>query len=354
MPDDEALTRHRLYYTYPLDDNPELRITMGFAARRPSLTFAADVVDANVYIMKHWVLDFIAQSAGIPEESVCKTIIPLLARNQHTTINTSENVFHMPEKKIGRTISTHWMFRKLTESIDIQLLNAVPSLFLLEKVDNLRVFCTIIEEHPNSPYKIYRINKRDNFHAINQEIIGIKCQHLLLSPEPMVQSVWPVFPKSRTALGVTSPDRYGTCVTTTPIPTPPKNFNGFPLFPAIPPMPSGASIALLLPSNPFTLKERSGDQQVYIVDSFVESVPSVNTFITRSVIGPNVTIGEGARITDSIILANVEIGGKTVIINSVVGAGAVISAAKKITNSIVAPRCYVEEDENDRIVAHEN
>ncbi|CCW62253.1 unnamed protein product [Phytomonas sp. EM1] len=356
MADDEVMMRHRLYYVYPLDDNPELRITMGFAARRPNMIFAANVVDANVYIVKHWVLDFIAQSAGIPDENVNKSIIPLLARNQHTTINTSENVFLTPDKKIGSTIPTHWMFTKCAEAIDVQLLNAVPGLLLPEKADNLRVFCTILEEQPYTPCKVYRINTRDNFQAISQEIIRIKCQLLQSSPDPTSQSTGLAPVQPRTGLGMGSPDRHDACVTTSPLPVPVsrKGFSSFTVFPAGPPMQSGGAIALLLPTNPFTLKSRIGDQQVYIVDSFVESVPSVNTFITRSVIGPNVTIGEGARITDSIILANVEIGAKTAILNSVVGTGAVISAAKRITNCIVAPRCYVEEDESDRIVDHEN
>ena len=120
------MSHHRLHYIYPLEGKPEVRITMAFAARRPDLTFAADVVDVHVYLVSRWVLDFIAESAGIADMTVRKDIIPLLARSQHTIANTSEKSFVTPSEKLHTSIPLHWTGEGA--DLSVQSLNAACGL----------------------------------------------------------------------------------------------------------------------------------------------------------------------------------------------------------------------------------
>lgn len=349
----------RLHYMYPFDERPELRVTMAFAARRPNLTFAADLVDAHAYIVRSWVLDFIAESAGIPDASVRKYIMPLLARSQHTLVNTADGAFIPPDKKIEHTIPTHWMYRRTRGEVNISVMNAAQGPLLPEKADNLRAFCTIFAENPAAPMKIYRINTRDNYQAVNQEIIHMKCQLLGLLEDPVAAAAAASLSigGARHGGGVSSRPAATSRSMPAPLLRAPSNepllySSGFNNSGPCPPNPnaSASALSLLLPDNPFTLRHKLGSQQVYILGSFISSVPPPNAFITRSVIGPNVTIAAGARITDSVILANVDIGAKAVITGSVIGTSAFINADMRVTNTIVAPRCVVEEDAEDTIV----
>lgn len=314
------MSLRRLHFMYRLEDEvedgeripaqkPEPRISMAFAARRPRMTFGADLVDVHAYLVRHWVMQFIAESAGKPDISVGKDILPMLARSQHSTVNTAAGIFVLPDAKICHPIPHHWLHKRHGD-LTVQSLNAAPGIPLPPEADTLRVFGTILDEDPNALCRVYRIHNRTNYQAANHEVVRAKCQELHLEE-----------------LGEATNASAANQLTT-----------------------SARALAALLPDNPFTLRARMGSQQVFIVGSFVDSVPPPNVYITRSVIGPNVTIGAGARITDSILLGNVEIGSKAVITNSVIGTSAVVTAGRRVTDSIVAPRCYVEQDETDCIV----
>ncbi|CAG9577358.1 conserved hypothetical protein [Leishmania major strain Friedlin] len=343
---------HRMHYLNPLEGKPEVRITMAFAARRPDLTFAADVVDAHAYLMSRWVLEFIAESAGVSDMSVRKDILPLLARSQHTTVNAAEKVFVTPADKLKMNVPLHWLGEGA--EISAQSLNAACGLSLPEVTDSLRVFCTIYEEDPDVACRICSMNTRDNYRALNHDIISAKCSQLQLEEPPL---------GTGSAAGVGGAFGGGTSAV-----------NRFALPSLLPhggahaghtgaaggaahgdsgkPAPSAGAVALssLLPDNPITLREKIGDQQVCIVGSFIDSVPPPNVFVTRSVIGAHVTLEPGVRITDSILMGNVEIGAKAVVSNSVIGTGAVVNAGCRVVGTIVGPRCVVEENASDTII----
>ncbi|KPA85162.1 hypothetical protein ABB37_01537 [Leptomonas pyrrhocoris] len=337
--EESHVSHHRLHYIYPLEGKPEVRITMAFAARRPDLTFAADVVEAHVYLVSRWVLDFIAASAGIADMMVRKDIIPLLARSQHTMVNASEKSFVTPSEKLHTNISLHWTGEGA--DLSVQSLNAARGLPLPEVTDPLRVFCSIYEEHPDVACRIYRMNTRDNYRALHHEIISAKCFQLQLD-EPAAQTGGGAAPSRRSA-PPSLLQHHGTF-----------GHHGGPqdAHADSKPSPSLGALALaaLLPDNPITIKEKIADQQVYIVSSFIDSVPPPNVFITRSVIGAHVKLEAGARITDSILMGNVEVGAKAVIAHSVIGTGAVVNAECRIGGTIVAPRCVVEENAQDTII----
>ncbi|GET90170.1 hypothetical protein, conserved [Leishmania tarentolae] len=343
---------HRMHYLNPLEGKPEVRITMAFAARRPDLTFAADVVDAHAYLVSQWALEFIAESAGIADMSVRKDILPLLARSQHTTVNAAEKLFLTPADKLKINVPLHWLGEG-TE-ISAQSLNAACGLSLPEVTDSLRVFCTIYEEDPEMACRIIRMNTRDNYRALNHDIISAKCFQLQLEESPL--STGGAARAGGALIGGTGA------------------VNSFAVPSLLPhgsvhaahtggagggahgdsgkPAPSAGAVALssLLPDNPITLREKIGDQQVFIVGSFINTAPPPNVFVTRSVIGAHVTLEPGARITDSILMGNVEIGAKAVVLNSVIGTGAVVNAKCRVSGTIVGPRCVVEENAIDTII----
>lgn len=78
---------HRMHYMAHVEEEPQVRISMTFAARRPDLMFTSNLIDAHVYCVRHWVLQYIAASAGVAEVSVRRTVIPLFARSQHASVN---------------------------------------------------------------------------------------------------------------------------------------------------------------------------------------------------------------------------------------------------------------------------
>lgn len=340
------VSHHRLHYIYPLEGKPEVRVTMAFAARRPNLTFAADVVDAHVYLVSRWVLDYIAESAGIADMTVRKDVLPLLARSQHTMVNTSEKSFVTPSEKLHTTIPPHWIGEGA--DLSVQSLNAARGLPLPEVTDPLRVFCSIYEEHPDVACRIYRMNTRDNYRALHQEIISAKCFQLQLDePAGAAAAAAGASPAGRGGLPSllqqqhSAGGHHGSGA----------GQHGGGHADSKPPPPLGAlALAALLPDNPITVKEKVADQQIFIVSSFVDSVPPPNVFITRSVIGAHVKLEPGARITDSILMGNVEVGAKAVVSHSVIGTGAAVNADCRVISTIVAPRCVVEESVQDTIV----
>ncbi|XQJ28489.1 Nucleotidyl transferase, putative [Leishmania guyanensis] len=343
---------HRMHYLNPLEGKPEVRITMAFAARRPDMTFAADVVDAHAYLMNRWVLEFIAESAGVADMTVRKDILPLLARSQHTTVNTSERAFATPAEKLKVNVPHHWLSEGA--GISAQSLNAACGLALPEVADSLRVFCSIYEEDPDKACRVYRMNTRDNYRALNDDIISAKCSQLHLE-EPLLNAGGAAGPGGAGGGGTGVVNRF-----TLPSLLPhggahPGHYGGTggaAHGDSSKPAPSAGAMALatLLPDNPITLRERVDDQQVYIVGSFIDSVPPPNVFVTRSVIGAHVTLEPGARITDSILMGNVEVGAKAVVLNSVIGTGAVVNAGCRVVGTTVGPRCVVEENASDTII----
>jgi hypothetical protein len=330
------VSHHRLHYIYPLEGKPEVRVTMAFAARRPDLTFAADVVDAHVYLVNRWVLDFIAESAGIADMTVRKDIIPLLARSQHTMVNTSEKSFVTPSEKLHTNIPLHWTGEGA--DLSVQSLNAARVLPLPETTDPLRVFCSIYEEHPDVACRIYRMNTRDNYRALHHEIISAKCYQLHLGEPAAV-----VPPGAAGRASLPSLLQHSSCGHH-------SASQGSSADNKPPPSLGSIALAALLPENPITVKEKAGDQQIFIDSSFVDSVPPPNVFITRSVIGAHVKLEPGARVVDSILMGNVEIGAKAVVTHSVIGTGAVVTAGCRVSRTIVGPRCEVEESVQDTIV----
>ncbi|KAG5500575.1 hypothetical protein JKF63_03670 [Porcisia hertigi] len=344
---------HRMHYHSPLEGKPEVRITMAFAARRPHMTFAADVLDAHAYLVSRWVLEFIAESAGVADMTVRKDIVPLLARSQHTTVNSAEKVFLTPADKLKMNVPLHW----IGEGVDIsaQSLNAACGSWLPEVTDSLRVFCTIYEEDPDASLRICRMNTRDNYRALHHDIISAKC-FLLHLEEPSLTTSSAVATGGAVGGGASGAVNWS-ALPSSLVPTAvhaghSSSIGGAGHIDSCKPAPSAAAMALsaLLPDNPITLREKLGDQQVYIVCSFIDSVPPPNVFVTRSVIGAHVTLEPGARITDSILMGNVEIGAKAVVSRSVIGTGAVVNSGCRVVGTIVGPRCVVEENATDTII----
>ncbi|KAG5474833.1 hypothetical protein LSCM4_04010 [Leishmania orientalis] len=343
---------HRMHYLIPLEGKPEVRITMAFAARRPDMTFAADVLDAHAYLMNRWVLEFIAESAGVADMTVRKDILPLLARSQHTTINAAENAFVTPADKLKVSVPLHWLGEGA--EISAQSLNAACGRLLPEVTDSLRVFCTIYEENPDVACRICRMNTRDNYRALTHDIISAKCFQLQLE-DPLLSAAGAAGAGGAVGGGSSAASRFA-LPSLLPYggahPGHHGGAGGTAHADSGKAVPSAGALALsaLLPDNPITLREKIGDQQVFMVGSFIDSVPPPNVFVTRSVIGAHVTLEPGARITDSILMGNVEIGAKAVVSNSVIGTGAVVNAGCRVVGTIVGPRCVVEEDASDTII----
>nr|CCC95740.1 unnamed protein product [Trypanosoma congolense IL3000] len=320
---------HRLHFMCPREDEPEPFISFGFAARRPNLTFAADVVDVHAYLVRHWVLRYVAETAeeGMTVQRDC---IPFLARSQHSTVNVAHNVLLRPDNKIKYTIPNHWLF---DESSPVPLLNARPGPALPVEADNLLVSCTIYEESAATSMHAYRVKTRANFTAVNNDILVGKCSVLGLVEE---------IGSFGTTAGRHHQQQQSrkAAASTAHIAA-----EGSSTLPA-----SALALCNLLPDSPITVVLKNESQHVQIKCSFLRSVPTGNAFITRSIIGKNVTLGTNVRITNSIILDNVEIGMNSVITGSVVGSSAMINPGVRVMNCIVGPQCLVEADRKDSVV----
>ncbi|KEG10107.1 GDP-mannose pyrophosphorylase [Trypanosoma grayi] len=319
---------HRLHFICPYEDSPAPRISLGFTARRPNLTFAADTIDAHAYLVRHWVMHHIAESAG-EGMTLQRDCIPFLARSQHSTVNAELDVFLRPDSKIKFSIPKHWLFEG---DSSVQTLNACPGSVLPAEADNLLVCCSIYEERENEAMRVYRVRTREDFLAVNHEILAAKSDLLELGETaanvPGTQHQHPHQQQQRKSSGK-------------------KGMEAI-VGPVLPP--AGAlTLSYLLPDSPFNLQAKKGSQQVQIKSSFLRSVPTGSSFITRSIIGSNVTLGANVRITNSVILDNAEIGANAVITNSIIGSSAMVNPGVRVVSSTVGPQCLVEADVTDSV-----
>ncbi|ORC87019.1 GDP-mannose pyrophosphorylase [Trypanosoma theileri] len=326
---------HRLHFIAPHEEKPVPRISVGFASRRPNLTCTADTMDAHVYLVRDWVLHAMAEYAG-EGMTVQRDIIPFLARSQHSTLNAEENVFLRPDSKIKYNIPNHWLYEK--ESF-VHLLNACPAPVLPVEADNLLVCCTIYEEREDEPMRVYRVKTREDFLAVNREILTAKCDlHGLNEPVVNASNTQQQQQKQKQQQQKQSKQQGGKYLA-------PATFSETTQMPA-----SAFVLSSLLPDSPFTLQMKQGIHQVQIKRSFLRSLPSGNVYITSSIIGSNVTLGVNARITNSVILDNAEIGANAIITNSIIGSSAMVNPGLRVVNCTVGPQYIVESNGIDSVL----
>ncbi|CAD2218766.1 hypothetical protein, conserved [Angomonas deanei] len=320
-----SLLQHRLYFMSPYE-GAEAAISVAFAARRPNLTCTADVVDTGVYALRSWVLHFMDKSDEFDNDCTLQELAlsPTILRSQHTQVNTAAGIYNTPDRKLHYTVPLHWMYNDKNESICV--LNAANGIHLPARGDSVRVFATILEEKADIPRRVYRIDSLENYKSVSQELVLRKCYSLGLLEGAA--------PKKGAEVGL--PKVSGVPPSLDP------SAGGPPL--------SSFALAHLLRDNPITLKEKLGSLKLYISGSYLVTPVNPGCYVTNSIIGPGVRLGEGARVTNSIILRGAEIGEKAQILNSVVGAEAGVAANKTIRASVIGTWCQVEEDVTDEVI----
>lgn len=322
---DELLVQHhRLHYLQPYVDAPTPTLSMGFAARRPNLTFCADVVDAHVYLLKQWVVEFIANIAknhpmldGV--SSLRLDIIPLLARSQHALVRSEEGKFITPFEKLlvdklpaalGADWASDLSSTRSVGSLNAARLSSNPTAPPCTKADALRVTCTIYQEAQSvaeNLHAIRRVNTRENYLALHHEILQ------MLPPQGASANADDV-----TAIGIMCLDQFAD---------------------------EHDSVVSSVPPA-FTS---------HVTQSLLRSAPAhAETYITRSIVGQRVVLGKGVRITNSIISDNVELEDNTTIVNSVLGGGVVVKAGVRIACCFAAPQVLVAKDASDMVVTTED
>ncbi|KAG8341968.1 putative Nucleotidyl transferase Bacterial transferase hexapeptide (six repeats) [Trypanosoma vivax] len=326
--DSGGIFHHRLHFICPREDEPDPSVSFGFSSRRPNLTFAADTVDVHCYLVRNWVLHYVAESAG-EGMTVQRDCIPFLVRSQHSTVNTVQNVFLHPGTKIKHNIPDHWFLR---EDSPVAPFNARRVSLLPTAADKLFVACTIYEEQENKCMRAYRVKTREDFIAVNNDILVNKCKMLGLM-DAQVNPEGTLRPTSEARNKLTS--RGADERRDAPLPLVAT---------------SAMALCRLLPDSPFTVVLKSGSQQVHVKCSFLRSVLSDSAYITSSIVGSNVTLGANVRITNSIILDNVEIGSNAIIINCVIGSSAMVAAGVRLMQCTVGPQCVVESDKRDAVL----
>lgn len=302
----------RLHFLRSMEHDPQPNVSVGFAARRPNLTFCADVVDAHVYLLRSWVVEYVATLAAsnptiddVP--TLKKDILPLLARSQHALLNKETGTYLTPiqrlqAEKIHSARNVDWALDTRTTR-SIGCLNSVHSATPHECVDAdaLRVVCSIyteasaMEAHPQC---VRRVNSKENYLHIHHEVVSaLPNSQKDFTPNTMA---WTVLD--------TSADEHDQC----------------------------------LHQNPAASSR--------VVQSLIRSVPQSDAFITRSVVGQRVVLGKHCRITNSVVADNVELQDNSVVTNSVVSAGTVVHAGVRVVNCFVAPQELITSDETDTIV----
>ncbi|RNF00986.1 GDP-mannose pyrophosphorylase [Trypanosoma rangeli] len=333
---------YRLHIMCPYEERLRPYVSMGFGARRPNLTFACDTTDAHVYLVRHWALHAIADSAG-EGRSVQRDCIPFFALNQHSTINEKHSLFARPENKIKYNIPKHWLFER---DCFVNFLNASPGPVLPAEADNLLVCCTIYDERPETYMRAYRVRTCEDYIAVNKEIIFSKC---------LLHGANETMPRSATS---------GTAKYTHPPPhqqqqpqsiqRPSQSFMGkqsiyravnssrFPF--------SAMALSGLVSDSAFTIRADDVSRGITVIHSFLRTSPTCKATIARSIIGNNVTLGPDVRISNSIILDNAEIGAGATISNSVIGSSAMVTAGVKVMNCTVGPQCLVESHRIEKAI----
>lgn len=311
---------HRLHYIMlsKPDAKPKpLTVSLPYAARRPRLVFERGVVNPQVCLVRHWVLEYIASlcEEDVPSMSVEEDILPLLARSQHALINVSKRVLVPPEKKLDFPIPVHWFFSGEGRQ-KVKSLNAGNNEFIPEHTDNLLVGAVVYEEHPMSNRRIYKLNTKQNYVSANQEVMA--CRALRSSSAALGADGRP------SGIRLVSPDDSN------------------------PSTPLQNALSDLLPDSSVFLLEKDGSQGLYVRHAFLRSVVPPNTYITRSSIGADVKIAPGVRITDCVIMRGVEIHAGAVLSRSAVGEASSIAEGVKLMNSVCDPHSLVEEDMSDK------
>jgi NDP-sugar pyrophosphorylase family protein len=323
-PDGVLVSHHRLHYIQPYEDAPTPTLSMGFAARRPNLTFCADVVDAHVYLLKQWVVEFVANIAKNHPmlddiASLRLDIIPLLARSQHALVRSEERKFITPFEKllvekmpaaIGADWATDLSSTRSIGSLNAARLSSNPTAPPCTKADALRVTCTIYQEAPivaENLHSIRRVNTRDNYLALHHEVLQ------MLPPHGA-----PANADDVTAIGIMCLDQFAD---------------------------EHDSVISSIPAA----------FSSHVSQSLLRSAPAhAETYITRSIVGQRVVLGKGVRITNSIIGDNVELEDNTTIVNSVLGGGVVVKAGVRIASCFAAPQVLVAKDASDMVVTTED
>ncbi|PWV00795.1 hypothetical protein C4B63_6g259 [Trypanosoma cruzi] len=339
--DTKGACSYRLHFMCPYEERQELRISMGFAGRRPNLTFSSDTMDAHAYLVRHWALNAIAESAG-KGMSVQRDSIPFLARSQHSIVNENKMTFLRPDGKIKYNIPKHWL---LESDSSVNFLNASPGPVLPSEADNLLVCCTIYEERPEKCMRVYRVRTREDYIAVNQEILAAKCQLLEMNE---VNGRNSMRISSRSTRASQQKERLGQTQRVLRTSMERKSINtaagsaGLPF--------SAFALSGLVSNATFTVHKTDTSRQINIIHSFLRTEPTCKATIARSIVGNNVTLGPEVRITNSIILDNAEIGAAAIISNSVIGSSAMVNSGVRVVSCTVGPQCLVESNETDRVI----
>lgn len=346
---------HRIHYIQSAVDEPELSVTLSYAAKRPSLRFEKGIVDPKVYLVRHWVLEYLAKSAADREgddewEGGDQGSIPFLARKQHSMINLKKKFFVSPDKIIGYSIPPHWFFEGRGNN-RIETLNSAYCGLLPPRGDPLKVSAVIFEEHPQSLRRIYRIHTPHNLLAANEEVVAARAAAVKYN----MNNASGGFEAKGAQRRALSPgelpamaDRGCSPVRATDTG---NSFYSSSLYSqqlvaraSLPISLRQQSLSLLLPDLSVTFQQKKGEIGMYVIDSFVQSPVPINTYITRSVIGPGVKLQSGARITNSIVMQGSEVSEGSVVNGTVVGNGSVIHSGVKVVNCVVQPMVDVKSN----------
>lgn len=398
---------HRLHVISSPGLELELNVTLQYAAKRPHLRFERGLVNPQVYMVRNWVLQYMAEACdkcGEKDADLREDPIPFLSISQHTVVNKRQNVLQSPAHRIDYNIPTHWFFERggHGRQCPIATLCASSQQFLPDKADSLRVSGVIYEESPQSLRRIYRIHSWNNYLAANEEIVGTRVASMRLSASPTV-----FFDGGRiaTGTGAESLPKVGAATLHEKgewkyNPTPhlsrlnsspadvEDNFSAKSLIeneqqrlrleqqvqhsPFLDPfvflVSSGdmkakgsnapikqspwtfrqQGLSLLLPDTAITMVNKRGSQALHIRDSFIRSIIPPHTYVTRCVIGRGVNIAPGARLTDSVIMAGAEIGEGAEVIQSIIGKCAFVHKNVKLENCVVQFDYEVKESAKDQ------
>lgn len=316
----EALVEHhRLHYIQSSSDAAPT-ISVGFAARRPHLTFCADVTDAHVYLLRQWVVEFIVadrkkEQPVLDGASLRLDVIPLLARSQHALVHSEEKKFVTPlERLMTSAVSAEWA-TDLSSPQAIGSLSSVrmstnPTAPVLAGADALRVTCTIYQEPASiaeNRHAIRRVNTRDNYLAIHHEILQT------LPPPGMLTVAEDV-----TAMGL-------------------------------------VCLEVFAKEHDDVISKVNPSFTTHVTQSLIRSPPTNNsTFITRSIVGLRVQMGVNVRIVNSVIGDNVELQDNATVVNSVLGVGAGVMAGVRIASCFAPAGVFVAKDASDIVVTAED
>ena len=289
----------RLHLSFEEDDRPHtLTLSAGFLARRQHMVFTS-LFDAHVYLLRSWVVDFVANSNDEAElRSIQRDLLPRLCESQYWTISgDGTSASNGDRLGYGKPIPRHWALAqqytdpaeaKGDSSLSMYVMNSMQGL-LPKPWDTLRVFAAIYngDKGEDSP-RIMRVNTTEKYKYLTKHILQQMTEGAAASP-----------------------------------------------------------ISKL--AGPQIMEETVGvEHQAHVKNSALLSVPPPDTKVEGSVIGRNVTMGAGCRIIDSVVMDSVEIGSNCVIQDSI------LCPSCQLESGVTLKRCTVAQRTAVKARAYEN